>query len=149
MLDTLQKNKTFLRYKNTIDFLTTGTKYVGNFVIGPMVSLGSPETPGRKQGCVLISQQIRTLASTGTHGYLAYGFKDQKYKGQGEIRYQFSRKPWSYINVSYKKDIDNGQVLYDQLGSDNIFVLFFRKPKYYAQVPGNNKKGNRFLFGDI
>ena len=57
-------------------------------------------------------------------GYLAYGFKDQTYKGKAEVKYLFSRVPWSYIDVYYKKDLDNGQVYYDQLAQIN-FRLFF------------------------
>src|SRR6476660_9508576 len=128
MLDTLQRNKTFIRYKNTIDFLTTGTKWVGNFVIGPWYYwISGNSWEGTRMRFDLATNR-HFSEHWYLHGYLAYGFKDQEYKGQGEIKYQFSRRPWSYINVSYKKDIDNGQVLYDQLGSDNLFVLFFRKP---------------------
>jgi len=128
LLDSLQKNKTFKRYKNTIDFLTTGTKYVGNYVIGPWYYwISGNSWEGTRVRFDLATNQGFSKHWY-LHSYLAYGFQDQKYKGQAEIKYQFSRKPWSYINVSYKKDIDNGQVLYDQLGSDNLFVLFFRKP---------------------
>lgn len=128
LLDTLWKNKTFVRYKNTIDFLTTGTKYIGNFVIGPWYYW---LTSNRYEGT-----RVRFDLATNRHfsehwylhGYLAYGSKDQQFKGKAEIKYQISRKPWSYVTISYKKDIDNGQVYYDQLGSDNLFALFLRKP---------------------
>lgn len=128
LLDTLENNKTFLFYKNSIDFLTTGTKYIGNYVIGPWYYWFSGN---RWEGT-----RVRFDLSTNRgfsqhwylHGYLAYGFTDKKYKGQGEIKYQFSRKPWSYLLASYKSDLDNGQVVYDQLGSDNVFAVFARKP---------------------
>ena len=44
------------------------------------------------------------------------------------MRYRFSKQPWSYVGVSYKTDLDNGQVVYDQISSDNLFTFFFRKP---------------------
>lgn len=128
LLDSLEKNKTFIFYKNATDFLTTGTKYIGNYVIGPWFYW---LTGNRWEG-------TRVRFDLGTnrgfsehwnlHGYLAYGFKDQKYKGLAEVKYQFSRKPWSYLRASYKNDLDNGQVVYDQLGSDNVFAVFARKP---------------------
>lgn len=128
LLDSLEKNKTFIFYKNATDFLTTGTKYIGNYVIGPWFYW---LTGNRWEG-------TRVRFDLGTnrgfsehwnlHGYLAYGFKDQKYKGLAEVKYQFSRKPWSYLMASYKSDLDNGQVVYDQLGSDNVFAVFARKP---------------------
>jgi len=128
LLDTLQKNKTFIFYKNATDFLTTGTKYIGNYVIGPWYYWFS----GNRWEGTRVRFDLATNQGFSKHwylhGYAAYGFTDQKYKGKGEIRYQFSRKPWSYINVSYKSDLDNGQVYYDQLGSDNVFAAFARKP---------------------
>jgi hypothetical protein len=128
LLDTLEKNKTFIFYKNSIDFLTTGTKYVGNLVIGPWFYWIS----GNRWEGTRVRFDLGTNRGFSEHwnlhGYLAYGFKDKKYKGLAEVKYQFSRKPWSYIMASYKSDLDNGQVVYDQLGSDNVFAVFARKP---------------------
>lgn len=128
MLDSLWKNKTFIHYKNTIDFLTTGTKYLGNFVIGPWYYwLSGNAYEGTRMRFDLATNQ-HFSEHWYLHGYLAYGTKDAQFKGKAEIKYQFSRKPWSYVTISYKKDLDNGQVLYDQLGSDNLFAAFLRKP---------------------
>jgi hypothetical protein len=137
LLDTIQKNKTFIFYKNSIDFLATGTKYVGNFVIGPWYYwLTGNQWEGTRVRFDLGTNR-KFSEHWYLHGYLAYGFKDQKFKGLGEVKYQFSRKPWNYIVASYKKDVDNGQVVYDQLGSDNIFAVFARKPNVpykYQQI---------------
>lgn len=128
LLDTLYQNKTFNRYRNLIDFGTSGTKYIGNFVIGPWYYWLTNNS--------LEGTRVRFDLATNRgfserwylNGYIAYGFKDQEYKGKAEVRYQFSREPWSYISASYKSDIDNGQIVYDQLGSDNLFASFLRKP---------------------
>jgi hypothetical protein len=42
---------------------------------------------------------------------VAYGLKDATYKGKAEVKYFFSRTPWSSIDVYYKKDLDDGQVI--------------------------------------
>ncbi len=128
LLDTLWKNKTFLSYKNWLDFASTGTKYIGNIVIGPWYYW---YTSNRWEGTRLRFDLSTNRGFSGhwyLHGYLAYGFEDQQFKGKAEIRYQFSRKPWSYLTVSYKSDLDNGQIYYDQLGSDNVFASIARKP---------------------
>lgn len=137
LLDTLQKNKTFIFYKNATDFITTGTKYVGNYVIGPWYYWLS----GNKWEGTRVRFDLGTNRGFSQHwnlhGYLAYGFTDQKYKEMGEIKYQFSRKPWTYLSASYRNDLDNGQVVYDQLGSDNVFSIVARKPNVpykYQQV---------------
>ncbi|MEP6846344.1 MAG: DUF5686 family protein [Panacibacter sp.] len=128
LLDTLEKNKTFIFYKNSLDFLTSGTKYIGNYVIGPWFYWIS----GNRWEGTRVRFDLGTNRGFSQHwnlhGYLAYGFKDKQYKGLGEVKYQFSRQPWSYVVASYKSDLDNGQVVYDQLGSDNIFAVFARKP---------------------
>ena len=128
VLDTLEKNKTYIHYRNAVNFITTGTKDVGNVRIGPWYNWIS--------GNAYEGTRLRFDLATNTgfnrnlnlSGYLAYGFKDQTYKGKAEVKYLFNRTPWSYIDFYYKNDLDNGQVFYNQLGSDNIFTFFFRKP---------------------
>lgn len=127
MLDTLERNKVFNRYKAIADVLTTGTRDIGNFRVGPWYYWIS--------GNAWEGTRVRFDLSTNKHFdqhwffhvYGAYGFKDQQPKGQVEMKYRFSKTPWSYIGLSYKSDLDNGQVVYDQLSSDNLFTFFFRK----------------------
>lgn len=127
VLDTLTKNKAYIHYRNGINFLTTGTKDIGNIRIGPWFYWVS--------GNVWEGSRFRFDLATNRkfndrlylHGYLAYGTKDRQFKGKAEVKYLFSREPWSYITASYKSDLDNGQVFYDQLGSDNLFSYLFRK----------------------
>ncbi|HEY8396580.1 MAG TPA: DUF5686 family protein [Flavihumibacter sp.] len=128
MIDTLQKMPLFKRYVTTINFLATGYRDVGNFEIGPWYNWF---TGNQWEG-------FRTRFDLGTntrfhkdlylHGYLAYGFGDRAFKYKAEAKYLFSRSPRSYIHGSYTKDLDNGQVYYDEISTDNIFALAIRKP---------------------
>jgi hypothetical protein len=128
VLDTLEKNPTFIRYRNTLSFLTRGTKDIGNITIGPWFYWIS--------GNNFEGTRVRFDLSTNKgfnkhlylHGYLGYGFKDEKYKGKIEARYLLNRSPWTYLHASYKNDFDNGQVYYDQLSTDNLFATGFRRP---------------------
>lgn len=128
VLDTLEKNKTYIFYRNSLRFLTTGTKDIGNIRIGPWYNWVSAN---RYEG-LRLRFDLATNKYLDSHlnlsGYLAYGFKDAAYKGKAEVKYIFSRTPWSFIDVYYKKDLDDGQVYDDQFGSDNIFAAVFRKP---------------------
>ncbi len=128
VLDTLEKNKTYRLYRDAMNFLTTGTYDVGNIRIGPWYYwfTGNSYEGFRMRFDVATNRHFNDKLNLS--GYLAYGFTDQTYKGKAEVKYMFSRTPWSYINAYYKKDIDNGQQFYDQLGSDNVFAFFFRKP---------------------
>jgi len=131
VLDTLTKNATYIRYRNTLNFLTTGTKDIGNIRVGPWWYWVSAN----------VWEGVRTRFDLSTNygfskkwkicGYAAYGFKDQKMKGKAEVKYQIGRQPWSYVSASWRKDLDNGQMYYDQIGTDNIFAVAFRR----ANIP--------------
>lgn len=127
MIDTLQQMPIFKKYYNTLSFITTGYKPIGNYEIGPWFNwltvnaweglrmrfdLGT--TPGFNKNMYL-------------HGYLAYGFGDQKFKGKAEMYYFFNKTPRRMLHVSYLNDIDNGQNYYDEVSLDNIFALAVRK----------------------
>lgn len=128
VLDTLEKNKTYIHYRNAINFLTTGTKDIGNIRIGPWYNWISGDTIEGTRLRFDLATNRKFNDKLYLHGYLAYGFRDNTFKGQAEVKYMLNRTPWSYISAYYKKDLDNGQVYYDQLGSDNLFGFFFRKP---------------------
>ena len=128
LLDTLEKNKTYIRYRNAIQVLSTGVKDVGNYRIGPWYYWLS----GNSWEGVRTRFDISTNKDFDKHWYfstyLAYGFGDKSFKGKAQARYEFARTPWSYIDLSYKNDLDNGQIYYDQLGTDNVFGTAFRRP---------------------
>jgi hypothetical protein len=128
VLDTLEKNKTYIHYRNDVNFLTTGTKDIGNVRIGPWYNWISANAYEGTRLRFDLATNTGFNKNLNLRGYLAYGFSDATFKGQAEVKYQLGRTPWSYIDAYYKKDVDNGQVFYDQLGSDNIFAFFFRKP---------------------
>ncbi len=128
VLDTLTKNPTYIHYRNTLQFLSTGVKDIGNIRIGPWVYWIS----GNQWEGTRMRFDLSTNRDFSTHwylhGYTAYGFKDASFKGLAEIKYEFKRQPWSYFSLSYKNDLDNGQMYHDQLGSDNVFGAIFRRP---------------------
>jgi hypothetical protein len=128
MIDTLQSMPLFKKYTTTVTFLTTGYKPIGNYEIGPWfnwISLNAWEG-------------LRTRFDLGTtpgfskhmylHGYLAYGFGDQKFKGKAEGYFLLKKYPRSYVHLTYLNDLDNGQNYYDEVSLDNIFSLAIRKP---------------------
>ncbi len=137
VLDTLEKNKTYIHYRNAMNFATTGVKDIGNIRIGPWYYW---MTANHWEGT-----RVRFDLSTNTGfdkhwyftGYAAYGFTDQVLKGSIEARYRFQKQPYAYASLFYKNDIDNGQTSYDQLSSDNLFAAFLRKPNIpsrYQQI---------------
>ena len=127
MIDTLRKDPAFLRFSKNLYFLGTGYKKIGNYEIGPWFNW---VTANYWEG-------LRTRFDLGTnehfhkdlylHGYLAYGFKDQKFKGKAEAFYLLHRHPRVFLYGSYTNDLDFGQNYYGEVSTDNIFALAIRK----------------------
>lgn len=77
VLDTLEKNKTYVFYRNSLRFLTTGTKDIGHIRIGPWYNWVSVN---RYEG-LRLRFDLATNKYFDNHlnlsGYLAYGFKSR------------------------------------------------------------------------
>jgi hypothetical protein len=128
MIDTLMDMPSFKRFTDLIYFLGTGYKNVGNYEIGPWYNWF---TANAYEG-PRIRFDLGTNTGFNRHiyftGYLAYGFGDHKLKGRLQTLYLFNKSPRSTLLASYLNDIDNGQVYYDEVGSDNLFAIALRKP---------------------
>lgn len=128
MIDTLMKMPVFKRYTNIINFVGTGYLNVGNYQIGPWQNwvTGNQVEGLRMRFDLGTNRHFNKRAIF--HGYLAYGFTDQKWKGNFDVMYLFNKSPRSYIFASFLHDFDYGQNYYDEISSDNIFALAIRKP---------------------
>ncbi len=128
LVDTLQQMPLFKKYKSTLTFIGTGYKAFGKFEYGPWFNAVSAN--------VVEGLRLRLDLGTSTafsktwwlRGYMAYGFKDNKFKGRAEITHLFTKIPRTRLYMSYTDDYDNGQVYYDEISQDNIFSLAVRKP---------------------
>jgi hypothetical protein len=136
LMDTLQNMPLFKKYSNTINFITTGTKWIGNYEIGPWYNWVSGNQVEGTRLRFDLGTNPRFNKNLYLHGYLAYGFKDRTFKGKAEALWLLNRQPRTWLYAGLTKDYDNGQVYYDEVGTDNIFSLAVRKPN----VP------NKFLF---
>lgn len=128
MIDTLQNMPIFQKYTNSLNFLATGYKNIGNYQIGPWFNW---ITANNLEGTRLrfdLGTNRGFNKNLILHGYLAYGFTDKKFKYKLDGMYLFNRHPRSYVYASYTKDLDNGQTYYDEISTDNIFALAVRKP---------------------
>ena len=128
LLDTLNKNKTFLFYKQSAELLVKGIKEVGNFTLGPWFNVISAD---QWEG-LRLRADIATNKGFSKHwnfyGYGAYGFRDQKIKGELGAMYQFRQSPLSYIKAEFHSDLEFGQEYFDQINNDNLFGTVLRRP---------------------
>lgn len=126
-IDTLMKMPAFHRATNLVNFVATGYLNVGNYQIGPWQNWIYANT----------LEGLRLRWDLGTnrhfnkkiilHGYVAYGFKDQKWKGEADALYILQKSPRMTLFASYSNDFDRAQTYYDEISQDNIFALAIRK----------------------
>ncbi len=131
MIDTLQKMPLFKRYSDIATFLATGYKPFGSLEYGPWFNVMSANVVEGFRFRLDLGTSTNFSKTWWLRGYLAYGFKDEKLKGRAEITHLFKKNPRTKLYASYANDYDNGQVYYDEVGTDNIFTLAARK----RQVP--------------
>jgi hypothetical protein len=67
-------------------------------------------------------------------GYMAYGFKDNKFKGDAILEYSFNKKqtfrkeyPYHYLRAEYRYDINQIGQHYLYTNADNIFIMLKRR----------------------
>lgn len=127
MIDTIQTLPAFKKYYTIAYFLNTGYKNAGNFEIGPWYNWISGNSLEGTRLRFDLGTNYKFNTRYKLHGYLAYGFNDEKLKGKADIFYLPNKNPRTYLYASYTKDLDNGQQYYDEVSTDNIFSLALRK----------------------
>ena len=127
MIDTLTNAPEFKKLTTTLNFIGTGYLNIGNYQIGPWYNWVSSNAWEGFRIRFDLGTNKKFSKKFYLHTYLAYGFKDEKLKGKGEIFYLPAKHPRTYLYGSYTKDLDFGQYYYGEVTSDNIFTLAIRK----------------------
>lgn len=130
LIDTLKTVPVFKKYGETLAFLIDGHKKLGKFEIGPWFKWvsGNPIEYVRLRFDLgtteLFSKSLRL------HAYMAYGFRDKRWKGKFDFNYNFpGNKGWSILGA-YINDLDNGKIKYndEDVTTDNVFSQLIRRP---------------------
>ncbi len=128
-IDKLMAMPKFQKLQRNLRFLAGGYRNIGKFEIGPWFNWISADTV---QGARLrfdLGTNKKLFKNIYLHSYLAYGFRDKRFKGQAEAYWIVSREPkWMRLHLSYQDDIDNGISQVGAVSQDNIFSLAIRKP---------------------
>ncbi len=143
-LDSLNRNRSFRRLIGTFRFLFEGYTPIGGFSVGPVNTFYSFNPVegfrARLGGRTNYTFSERLMLEA----YGAYGFKDQRWKGFGAIRYSFSDAkvrlfPINQIRLWYQNDVKiPGQSL--QFVNEDNFLLSFKRGvnnrMFYLQTIG-------------
>jgi hypothetical protein len=126
-IDTLLSLPVFQRYTRWINFIGTGYLPVGKFLLGPWQNWVYTNSVEGTRLRFDLGTNSKWQKYTILHGYAAYGFGDQKWKGEADAMYLFHKHPRMYVYGEFVNDFDYGQQYFGEVSDDNIFSLAIRK----------------------
>lgn len=133
-IDKLMEMPKFKKLQTNLKFLFGGYRNVGKFEIGPWFNWISADTIQGTRFRFDLGTNKKLFKDVYLHGYLAYGLRDRRFKGQAEAYWLIKRAPNRMrLHVSYQNDIDNGISQVGEVSQDNIFSLAIRKPRNYRK----------------
>ncbi|NCT93728.1 MAG: carboxypeptidase-like regulatory domain-containing protein [Chitinophagaceae bacterium] len=130
MMDTIKTIPAFISYTKALTFIFDGHKKLGAIEIGPWYKWIS----GNQKEKVRMRFDLGTTDEFSKylrlHGYLAYGFKDNTFKGRFDVTYKLPGNKGITFFSSYTNDLDNGRVRYndEDITTDNLFSQLIRRP---------------------
>lgn len=124
----------FQRLQHTLYFIGAGYKQFGKFEIGPWYNWVSADSLQGTRFRFDLGTTTKLNKNIYFHGYLAYGLRDRKFKGQAEAFWILKRQPRRIrLHAAYTNDIDYGISQLGEVSQDNIFSLAIRKPNNYRK----------------
>ncbi len=144
-IDKLVAMPKYQKLQRNLKFLVGGYHDVGKFEIGPWFNWISADTVQGTRLRFDLGTTKKLFKDVYLHGYLAYGFRDNRFKGQAEAFWLLQREPKRIrLHLSYQNDVDNGINQVGEVSQDNIFSLAIRKHNNYRKYV--NVKDYRFEF---
>ncbi len=128
-IDNLNNNPEYESLKDKFKFAGSGYLNIGNFELGRWFSVFSGNQWEGFRTRVDLGTNKKFSKDLHLHVYLAYGTRDKKFKGLGEVFWISDREEhWTQWHGRYISDVDNGIDQPTNLNSDNVFALAIRKP---------------------
>jgi hypothetical protein len=128
-IDNFLRDPKYKKLQGNFKFLGSGYKDFGNLEAGKWFSLVSGNEWEGARFRLDLGTNKGFNKNIHLHSYLAYGTRDQKFKGQAEAFWIIQRKPdWFMLHFSYANDVDHSIMQNGKISSDNIFSLAIRKP---------------------
>jgi hypothetical protein len=123
-IDKLMEMPKFQKLQTNLKFLFGGYKNFGKFEIGPWLKWYSRDTIQGTRLRFDLGTNKKLFKNVYLHGYLAYGFRDKRFKGLAEVSWNLSRGPkWTKLHFAYQNDVDE----------DNFISIAVRKPNNFKK----------------
>ncbi|RFM28030.1 DUF5686 and carboxypeptidase-like regulatory domain-containing protein [Deminuibacter soli] len=129
LIDTLRELPAFKRLSNTVTFVVDGHKQYGKIEIGPWYQWFSRNQLENTRLRFDLGTTAAFSENLRLYGYLAYGFRDAKFKGKIAASFSFPGNHRWTIAPSYVHDLDNGRTRFhdEEIATDNLFSQLLRR----------------------
>jgi len=127
MADTLKTLPQFKTVADVINLFVQGYKVIGNFELGPyytFYSFNPIEGNRLRLGGRTSNEFSKKLM---LEGYVAYGFRDERFKYGGGALYIFNKNPRMAIGLNAKRDMEQLGLGAGAFRQDNILSSVFRR----------------------
>lgn len=127
MVDTLKNLPQFVTVTNVLNLFINGYKVIGNFELGPYYTFYSfnPIEGNRLRFGGRTSNDFSKKVML--EGYLAYGFKDERFKYGGGATWVLHKNPRMAMNVFAKRDMEQLGQGNGAFRQDNVLSSLFRR----------------------
>ncbi|MFM7728695.1 MAG: DUF5686 family protein [Flavobacteriales bacterium] len=127
MVDTLKNLPQFVTVSNVLNLFVNGYKVWGNFELGPYYTFYSfnPIEGNRLRLGGRTSNDFSKKVML--EGYLAYGFKDERFKYGGGATWVLNKNPRMAMNVFAKRDMEQLGQGNGAFRQDNVLSSLFRR----------------------
>lgn len=127
MLDSVKKVPAFRTFLDIAQLIFTGYYEKGNFEYGPYFKAYSFNAVEGNR--IRIGGRTSNSFSTRLllNGYLAYGFKDKRFKYNAGFRYKLNENPRQWLEFQYKRDLEQLGQSQNAFAEDNILSSFLRR----------------------
>jgi hypothetical protein len=130
MMDTIKTIPAFIHYTKVVTFIFDGHKKLGDVEIGPWYKWVSGNQLEKFRMRFDLGTTEQFSKNLRLHGYIAYGFQDNRFKGRADVTYHLPGGEGITVFSSYTHDLDNGRTRYndEDITTDNIFSQLIRRP---------------------
>lgn len=127
MIDTIKTIPVIKTYTEIAKILSSGyTRLFTGIELGPLVSSGAYNNVEGVRLRLGLRTNYEFSRKWILEGYLAYGAKDDEWKGGGEITKIFSRKPWTTLSLKLTHDIEQVGLRKEDLGLGAVYSAYMR-----------------------
>jgi hypothetical protein len=137
MIDTLNSIPVVRTYTDILKVLVNGYKRMGKFDFGPYLALYANNSIEGSRIHLGGRTNIRFSDKWILGGYVAYGFKDEKFKYRAFVERIFDRYRWTTLSIEHTRDIDQVGLEVENLLDNFIFLAATRfgdlnRPYYHS-----------------